>query len=173
MLTGCEYKDKLLSQWKHVFAPGMLATHDYKNMINIVKNMWCEVQTLASGMPKCKDVLVPSLKKDLKYQLEYKWDISKLTLKKLEDIHPYATVDMQTHTKMGLYETLNIVTHTIQRLRTYCKSKKSDIFGDGTNWTKKVLVSNITYLLMCDNKWHSGAVCSHLLAIMGSTYYRR
>lgn len=77
MLTGCEYKDRLLSEWKYVFAPGMLATNDYKNMLNIVKNMWREIQTLASGMKKCKDVLLPSLKKDLKYQLEYKWDICK------------------------------------------------------------------------------------------------
>lgn len=82
-------------------------------------------------------------------------------------------MDMQTHTKMSLYETLSVVTHTIQRLRTYSKGNKNDIFGDGTNWTKGVLINNIVYIMLCDNKWHNGAICSHLLAIIGSTFYRK
>lgn len=91
----------------------MLATHDYQNMLPIVKNMWHEVNVLASSMPKCKNIMTSGLKVDLIYQLKNKWEVLNNTRKNVEKFHPYATMDMQTHTKMSLYETLSVVTHTI------------------------------------------------------------
>lgn len=46
-LYGCDWKDKLLSQWKEIFAPGMLTKDDYQHLSHIVKMKWRDVSSLA------------------------------------------------------------------------------------------------------------------------------
>lgn len=47
------------------------------------------------------------------------------------------------------------------------------MFGDESNWTVDQLRQRVVRLIETDNKWHAGALCSHLLAMISSKGYRK
>lgn len=46
------------------------------------------------------------------------------------------------------------------------------MFGDKTNWSVSQFKSRALKLIRIDNGWHIGAICSHLMSMLGNKGYR-
>lgn len=80
---------------------------------------------------------------------------------------------MATHSKMNVRGAFNIASRVIIRQSRSCNHQKDDFFGTGEHITKQEIIDHAAILLSMGNQWHDGAVCSHLLALVGSKFYRQ
>lgn len=101
------------------------------------------------------------------------WSIDKEISQRVKDLHPFEDTEQSVHAKMNITTALNIANRVILRQERQPTHRKDDFFGDKTFITKQKLIKHISYLCSSLNQWHDGAVCSHILASIGSKWYRQ
>lgn len=101
------------------------------------------------------------------------WSMNPWLLELVKAKHPFEDTEQSVHAKMNLSTALNIANRVILRQERQPTHKKDDFFGDGTKTTKLKLIKHIAILCSSENGWHDGAVCSHILASIGSRWYRQ